>query len=69
VAVPPPSAGWFSIRVDVRGPKFNTFIDNQPLDVWTDEQLKTGGVGFLNDRGERADIKGIAISYLAGVGK
>ena len=68
VAVPQPSAGWFSIRVDVRGPKFNTFIDGQSIDVWTDEQLKTGGVGFLNDRGERADIKGIAISYL-GVGK
>jgi hypothetical protein len=53
----------------VRGGKFNTFIDGKDLDMWTDEQLKTGGVGFLNDRGERADIKGIAISYLAGMGK
>jgi hypothetical protein len=69
VAVPQPSAGWFSIRVDVRGAKFSTFIDGKAIDVWTDEQLKAGGVGFLNDRGERADIKGIAISYLAGVGK
>jgi hypothetical protein len=68
-AVSAAASGWFSIRVDVRGGKFNTFIDGKDLDMWTDEQLKTGGVGFLNDRGERADIKGIAISYLAGMGK
>jgi len=69
VAAAPSASGWFAIRVDVLGPKFNTVIDGQAVDVWTDDQLKTGGVGFLNDRGERADIKGISISYLAGPGK
>jgi hypothetical protein len=56
----------FNVRVDVRGSKFNTFVQGQPVDVWTDEQLKSGGAGFLNERAERARIKSAAISYLTG---
>ncbi len=56
----------FSVRVDVRGSKFSTYVQGQPVDVWTDEQLKSGGVGFLNERAERARIKSVSISYLTG---
>jgi len=52
--------------VDVRGSKFSTFVQGQPVDAWTDEQMKSGGVGFLNERVERARIKSAAISYLTG---
>jgi hypothetical protein len=56
----------FNVRVDVRGSKFSTFVQGQQVDVWTDEQIKSGGVGFLNERAERARIKSAAISYLTG---
>jgi hypothetical protein len=56
----------FNVRVDVRGSKFSTFVQGQPVDVWTDEQIKSGGVGFMNERAERARIKSAAISYLTG---
>jgi hypothetical protein len=56
----------FSIRVDVRGPKFNTYVQGQPVDVWTDDQLRSGGVGFLNERSERGKIKSVSLSYLSG---
>lgn len=56
----------FSIRVDVRGPKFNTFVQGQPVDFWTDDQLRSGGVGFLNERSERGKIKSVSLSYLSG---
>lgn len=56
----------FNVRMDVRGSKFSTFVQGQPVDVWTDEQIKSGGVGFLNERAERARIKSAAISYLTG---
>jgi len=56
----------FKVRVDVRGPKFSTYVQGQPVDVWTDDQLKTGGVGFLNERGERGRIKSVSIRYLTG---
>jgi len=55
-----------NVRVDVRGAKFNTTVQGTPVDVWTDDQLKTGGVGFLNERGERARVKTVSISYLTG---
>ncbi len=56
----------FKVRVDVRGPKFSTYVQSQPVDVWTDDQLKAGGVGFLNERGERGRIKSVSIRYLSG---
>ncbi|HTC35924.1 MAG TPA: hypothetical protein VK724_21280 [Bryobacteraceae bacterium] len=56
----------FNIRTDVRGPQFTTLIQGRQVDVWTDDQLKTGGVGFLNERDERAKVKSVAIRYLNG---
>ncbi len=56
----------FNVRMDVRGSKFSTYVQGQRVDVWTDEQLKSGGVGFLNERAERARIKSASISYLSG---
>lgn len=56
----------FNVRMDVRGPRFNTYIQGQQVDVWTNDQLKTGGVGFLNERSERGKIKSVSISVLTG---
>jgi hypothetical protein len=58
-----------SIRVDARGPRFVTSVQGQPVDTWTDDQLKSGGVGFLNDRGERAHVQSVQISYLTGAAR
>jgi hypothetical protein len=59
----------FSVRIDVRGPAFNTYVQGKQVDVWTNDQLKSGGVGFLNERSERGKIKSVSISYLNGVTK
>jgi hypothetical protein len=56
----------FSVRLDVRGPKFSAYVQGQPVDVWTDDQLRTGGVGFLNERSERGKVKSVSLSYLSG---
>jgi hypothetical protein len=63
------NATVFSVRMDIRGPRFNTYIQGQPVDLWTNDQLKSGGVGFLNERGERGKIKSVSISYLNGAEK
>ena len=47
-------------------PQVHTYVQGQQVDVWTDEQLKSGGVGFLNERAERARVKSVSISYLGG---
>jgi hypothetical protein len=59
----------FNIRVDVRGPQFTTYVQGQQVDVWTDDQLKTGGVGLLNEREERGRVKSVSLHYLNGAGK
>ena len=59
----------FSIRTDVRGPQFSTYIQGRQVDVWTDDQLKTGGVGFLNEREERGRVKAVSIRDLSGLPK
>jgi hypothetical protein len=59
----------FNIRVDVRGPQFTTYIQGQQVDSWTDDQLKIGGAGFLNEREERGKVKSVSIRYLSGAPK
>jgi hypothetical protein len=56
----------FNIREDVRGPRFTTYIQGQQIDSWTDDQLKVGGVGFLNEREERGKVSSVSIRYLTG---
>ena len=59
----------FDIRVDVQGAHFTTFIQGQQVDSWTDDQLKIGGAGFLNEREERSKVKSVSIRYLSGQAK
>jgi hypothetical protein len=59
----------FNVRVDVRGPQFTTYIQGQQVDSWTDDQLKVGGTGFLNEREERGKVKSVSIRYLSAPSK
>jgi hypothetical protein len=54
----------YSVRVDVQGPRFTTYVQGQQVDSWTDDQLKSGGVGFLNERDERGRVKSVSVSLL-----
>ncbi len=56
----------YKIRVDVRGSMFTTYVQGQLVDTWNDDQLKTGGVGFLNEREERGKVKSAQIFLLNG---
>ena len=66
VPVRPAIGKTLPIRVEVRGDRFTTYIGNNPVDVWVDGQLKSGGVGFVNDPGDRAEITKVGISLLPG---
>ena len=56
----------YSVRVDVKGPKFTTYVQGQPMDTWIDDHLTSGGVGFLNEREERGRVKSVSVSLLTG---
>jgi hypothetical protein len=54
----------YKIRMDVQGDKFTTYVQEKLVDYWISDQVKTGGAGFVTDRGERAQIKSSQIAYL-----
>jgi len=66
VPVRPVNGNTFPIRFEVRGDRFTTFIGSNPVDTWVDGQLKSGGLGFLLDRADRAEITKVGISLLPG---
>jgi len=58
--------GTLKVRQEARGPKFTIYVQNQIVEDWHDDRLKTGGMGFLNEREERGQVGSIQISFLRG---
>jgi hypothetical protein len=48
----------YKIRFDALGNHFTTYVQDEKVDDWTDDHVKTGGVGFYRERGEDATLKG-----------
>lgn len=48
----------YKIRTEVVGSTITTWIQDQKIDTWTNEHVKTGGAGLYYERGERASLKG-----------
>jgi tetratricopeptide (TPR) repeat protein len=46
----------YRVTVDVKGDRYRTYIEGQEADFWTEDRLKTGGVGFFSESGERARV-------------
>ncbi|MBI1792314.1 MAG: hypothetical protein HYR60_32735 [Acidobacteria bacterium] len=59
----------YQVRLDAMGPKFALAVQGQAVDFWTDDRLKSGGVGFLNEREERARIVSFRIIAPSAVGR
>ena len=56
----------YAIRMEVAGPSFTTWIQNEKADQWNDWRIKEGGVGLYSEHGERATLKGdMLVSRLA----
>jgi hypothetical protein len=51
-----------SVRVRVRGSRFETSIDGQVVDDWTDNRLVRGAIGFFSEAGESATIRWVTVT-------
>ena len=60
---PLPRGGPLKVRLDVRGQNFSTQLNGNPVDVWMDNQIADGTVGFSNENGERAVIRTVRVTY------
>jgi len=54
------------VRLDAAGPRFTVYVQNQVVEDWEDDRLRTGGVGFLNEREERGEVSSVQISFPKG---
>jgi len=61
--LPKPENGAYKVRVEAKGPKISTYINGQAVDLWVDERLPQGAAGFTNERGERAVVKSVQVSF------
>lgn len=52
----------YHVSVDVRGNRFMAAIEGEPVESWTDDAPRKGGVGFFSDTGERARLYWMKIS-------
>jgi len=48
----------YKIQFDAVGDHFTTYVQDEKVDEWTNDQVKTGGVGLYSERGEVATLKG-----------
>ena len=54
------------MKLAVDGPRFTLYIDGEPVDFWTDNRLKSGAVGFMNERDERGATSSVQFSFAKG---
>jgi hypothetical protein len=54
------------VRLEARGPRFTVSLQNQVVEDWEDDRLKSGGLGFLNEREERGQVQSMEIAFPKG---
>lgn len=48
------AATVFQVKLEANGPRFTAYVQGQPVEVWVDNRLRTGAVGLMSERDERA---------------
>ena len=51
------------IRMDVSGATFKLYLEGNAADYWTDNRLATGGLGFLEQPDQPADVERVRMSF------
>jgi hypothetical protein len=54
---------FFSVRLEAIGNDFTLMILDKMADFWSDDRLKTGGIGFFCGKGEQARVRYVDVSY------
>jgi hypothetical protein len=57
----------YRVQLEVSGPRFTISIGGEPVDFWTDNRIKAGAVGFMNERDERGATSAVQFSFPQGV--
>jgi hypothetical protein len=61
------SSSALQIRMDVSGATFKLYLEGNAADYWTDNRLGAGGLGFLEQADQPAEVESVRMSFsLAG---
>jgi hypothetical protein len=52
----------YRVQMTVKGDDFSAAVNGQMVDSWSDEKLRSGGVGFFADNGEVASLRYVQIT-------
>jgi hypothetical protein len=53
----------YKVRMEVRGDRFITYVQDQVVDSFTDRRLAAGGVGFFSPPGDRALLRWVSVTH------
>jgi hypothetical protein len=59
----------YNVRLEATGPRFSVYIQNEPVDLWTDSRLKTGALGFMNETEESGRTNSVRFTFPDAVGR
>jgi len=54
---------FFTVHLSLRGNDFTLMVQDKMADFWSDDRLKTGGIGFLCGKGESALVRRVEVSH------
>ncbi|MBI4909756.1 MAG: hypothetical protein HY820_39425 [Acidobacteria bacterium] len=54
---------FYRFRMDISGSAFTLSIQGQVADHWSDDRLKSGGIGFFSSKGERSRLRWVEVSH------
>lgn len=52
----------YRVQMFVKGQDFTTTVNGQMVDSWSDNRLRTGGIGFFADGGEQASLRYVQVT-------
>jgi hypothetical protein len=58
-----PGSETLRVRLDAKQSQFTIYVQNEVVDDWQDDQVASGGVGFLSERDERGQVESVQISF------
>jgi hypothetical protein len=47
------------VRQEASGPVFTLYVQDSPVDYWTDQRFTAGGLGFFEERKQQANVQSI----------
>jgi hypothetical protein len=53
----------YHVRMEISGQFFTLFVQEQVVAFWSDDRLKTGGVGFFSGKGEQARLESVRVTH------